>query len=216
MKPRPKRDFKKSVIDPEKKRQRIVLIFSLVVVVLMVVGVAEVALYRGNDTTTQTKYGQYEFTYQNRGTSGTVIVATINNQEIEFQNLPTGVGQLSVDPRAITLMKAAQHIVLVVDPNMTTSDAATADYARLMLGLAIPKTGNAISTPDERFSMPVINCTAASPQTVVVMFNLSNSTSVVADGSCITLNGEQRDVLSLKDRLIFEYYDILQDGQVKE
>jgi hypothetical protein len=212
MKPRSRR-----TADPEKSRQRKVIIFSLVMIGLMVFSVAEVILYRGGSSDgSKLDYGKYAFSYKDYGNGRGVLVTQINGQDVEFQSLPVQVGDLAVDPNAISLMKGSQQLILTVDPNITQQEASTVDYARLELGLAIPKTVPAITAPDERYTLPVVNCSRATPETPVLLFNMSNETGLKAYGSCLVLNAEQGDILRMKDRIIFEYYGILKDGQVVE
>jgi hypothetical protein len=213
MKPRSKRiDYHAE----EKRRQRKILYFSLFMVALMVFSVLEVLIYRGDTgSTTQMKYGKYEFVYHDLGNGAGVLVTQINGQEVEFQNLPVQVAELNISPAAIDLLKGAQQIALSADPNTSVEDAAMVDYARLELGLAVPdKMFNAMSQEDARYKLPVIDCSKASPQMAVVLFNATNETSVVLDGNCLVVNAAQRDLMRVKDRIIFEYYDILKDGQV--
>jgi len=160
-------------------------------------------------------YGEYEFELESRPGGGSVIVTELNGQQVEFQNLPLQVAYLDVDPLAISLLRNGQQVVLVTDPSYNENDAGFIDYARLQLGLALLKTANAMSREDDRFEQPVLNCTHASPQMPVVMFNITNTTSsVTTDNSCIFINARDQDLMRLKDRIIFEYYGIIENGEV--
>jgi hypothetical protein len=183
---------------------------------LMVLSILEVIVYRGDtDTTNQMTYGKYEFVYNDLGNGAGVLITQINGQDVEFQNLPVQVGYLNISPEAITLLKNSQQIALTSDPNTSMDDASMIDYARLQLGLAIPdKVFNAMTQSDERYKLPVIDCSKASSQMPVILFNTSNETAIRLDGNCIIVDASQRDLMRVKDRFIFEYYDILKDGQV--
>lgn len=205
--------------DLEKQRQRRVLIFSIFMIGLLVFSTFAYFLSSpGSAGTTQLEYGDYEFWYDPRpewGTDAAVLVTEINGQEIEFQGLPVEVGYLNVSSEAVTMLKAANQIALSTPTDLAIDDASTVDYVRLQLGLAIPKAFNAMSTDDERYSLPVFTCDEATPQLPVVLFNATNETaSVTLDGSCVIVNGEGRRLMQLKDRLIYEYYGILRDGEV--
>ncbi|HIH24246.1 TPA: hypothetical protein HA251_04395 [Candidatus Woesearchaeota archaeon] len=205
----------------EKRRQRRVLIFSIFMVGLMLFSIMEVVIYNTRSSgDNQMVYGEYEFVYRDLGNGAGVLVTDIGGQENEFQNLPFQVSYLNVTPAAVALLKGASQIALSADPRIIdladgAENAAMIDYARLQLGLAIPeKAFNSMMVDDERYTLPVIGCDRASPQLAVVIFNATNETSVVVDGSCIIINAEQRDLMKIKDRIIFEYYDILKDGVV--
>ena len=180
----------------------------------MVFSISEVVLYRGSSPSGEpTTYGDYEFVLTPLD-QGQVWTTKISGQEVQFQSLPTQVGYLEIDPVAIGLLKGAQQVVLTNDMNQTPENAGTIDYAKLELGLAIPKAIPAMLNPDERYKLPVINCSRATPQSPVLIFNVTNDTSLRAYGSCIVLNAEFGDILRVKDRIIYEYYGILRDGQV--
>lgn len=200
--------------DYERRRQRRVLFASLFIIAIMVF--STFAYYiTGTNGQDQLVYGDYEFSLKPID-YGSVWITYINNQEVEFQTLPVQVTYLQVDPTAIDLLRNANNIVLTADTNITMEDASFIDYARLQLGLAIPKTMNAITAANEQYTLPVVDCSMASPQMPVVYFTMSNETGVTVEGSCILLNGQITDILRLKDRIIFEYYDILKNGQVVE
>ncbi len=202
--------------EQERRRQRRNLIFSLIVIFLFVGG--GVAGYylggTGSNNQNQLVYGKYEFTYKTLASGGVVLTTKMNNNDIEFQSLPSQDGDISVDPAAIALLKNAQQVALVSDQNMTLDDASLVDYARLQIALAIPNAFNGMTTNDTRYRLPVINCSMASPQMPVVLFNITNDTRVVTQGDCIVLDAEQQELLRVKDRILFEYYGILGNGQV--
>jgi hypothetical protein len=202
--------------DYEKRRKRIALFGSLFMVGILFFSTFAYYMNDGNQGSNQMRYGEYEFTFKDMGDGNGVLITSMNGQEVEFQSLPIQVGYLDVDPVAISLIKNAQQVVLAAEPNSTAEDAATVDYARLQLGFAIPKMANAITTADEQYQLPVVNCTVASVQVPVVEFVLSNETKITSSGACILFMGQQRDILLLKDRVIFEYYEILKNGQVVE
>lgn len=200
----------------EKRRKRMVLFGGIFMIFLMVFSFASVILY-SPESQNQMRYGDYEFRLETRPEGGQVLVTDINDVEIEFQNLPIQVAYLDVDPQAIATLKSAQQIALAADPNLSLDAAGLVDYARLQLALAIPKSFPTMTQADPRYQLPVMGCAQASAQVAVLLFNVTNETAgIAAQGSCVVLSGDQRDLMRLKDRVIFEYYDILRDGQVVE
>jgi hypothetical protein len=104
--------------------------------------------------------------------------------------------------------------------NQPAEMAMTVDYTRLQLALAIPKIGNAMLTESEDYTLPVVTCEQSSAQMPVVQFlpfNPEDNTTaqpesgVSVSGTCITIRGDGADILFLKDRLIYEYYDIMSE-----
>ncbi len=207
--------LRNNIEQQDKKRRRLILIFSLFMVGLMLFSIMEVALFRDTSSqTNQMKYGTYEFVYKDLGNGAGYLATDINGQEVQFQNLPTQVTYLNLSPAAIAVLKAAPVVVLTTDMNQTYANLNNIEYARLQFSLALQKTTNAMLYEDERYTLPIINCSRSSSQMAVVVFNTANETSVITDGSCITINAAQRDLMKIKDRFIFEYYGILNDGVV--
>lgn len=216
MKHRRPKDREAELHKAEKRRKRMVLFGGIFMIFLMVFSFASVILYAPT-TQNQMEYGDYEFRLETRPGGGQVLVTELQGQEVEFQNLPIQVAYMQVDPQAVQLLKDAQQVALAADPNLSVDIAPLVDYARLQLALAIPKSFPAMTAPDPQYQLPVLTCAQATQQVAVLTFNVTNATAgVTADGPCIVLSGTQQDMLRLKDRLIFEYYDILQDGQVPE
>jgi hypothetical protein len=199
----------------DKRRQRRVFWFSLFMVGLMVSSIlAYTIVDYSNSTDLPMEYGDYEFEYSDLGNGMGVLVTTIEGQEVEFQNLPPQTQYVELDPLAIILLEGAQQVALVSPANLTLENAALADYSRLQLAIAIPKMINAIPEPTSGSPLPVINCSMASPLMPVVIFDQETNTTgakISVDGFCITLQGQERAVTAMKDRIIFEYYDIMDE-----
>jgi hypothetical protein len=191
------------------------MFFSLFMVGLMVFSMFAYFI-TSPDSANQLEYGDYEFEYRDLGGGAGVLVTDINGQEIEFQSLPVQVTGLQMDSAVVPLLRSAGQIALSSPTNLSPEDGAMVDYARLQLGLSIPRMFNAMLEEDERYQLPVLGCEQATPQMPVMVFAYSNTTGVEVEGSCIIVNGEARDLMRAKDRIIFEYYDILNDGVVVE
>lgn len=215
MKPRARRLVRneQEIEDRHKRRNAIIALFIVGIMVFSSLAYVMV----DNAGQQQMEYGDYEFEYRDLGGGAGVLVTEIEGQEVEFQNLPIQVDYLPVDANAVRLLKDSQQIALASDPTLELADAAMIDYARLQLSLAVPKAFNAMTKEDDRYTLPVLTCDQASAQMPVLLFANTNETaSVTTQGACIIVNGRERDLMRAKDRLIFEYYDILRDGQVVE
>jgi hypothetical protein len=206
----------KEPIDYDQKRQRRVLFFSLFMIAIMLFSTVAYYVIDGAQGTSsqQTKYGEYEFSLKDLGQGNQVLVTNMNGQEVEFQNLPVQVQFLELDPAIMSLLKNATQIIWSIDPNMTPENLQAVDYARLELNLAIPKSYNAVAAEGSAYTSPVVNCSQALQEQPVVLFTQSNVTSVMLQDSCVVISAEYIDVLRYKDRIIFEYYDILRNGEV--
>lgn len=214
---KPKRKPTRQATRKKEGRKKATLWFGIIMIALMVFSVTSVILYNPESTDYSMEYGEYEFNLEERSDGGSVLVTDVNGQEVEFQNLPPQVQHIEMDARITSLLHEAQQIGLVADPSIAPATAGFVDYARLQISLAIPKTFNAMSMEDERYQLPVLNCSHANEQMPLVLFNLTNETTAISlDGYCITMSAAERDLMRAKDRLIFEYIGVLQDGVVVE
>lgn len=198
----------------DRRRQNRVMIFGIFMILLMIFSVASVINY-SPDSTNQMRYGDYEFVLETRTGGGSVLTTKLDGRTVEFQNLPVQVAYLEVDPTAIPTLQNAQQIALTSDVQEDVQAGALIDYARLQMGIAIPKSFNAISTPHPEYVLPALSCEQATNQVPVVTFNITNETArITTTGACVILHGNNQDLMRLKDRLIFEYYNILRNGEV--
>ena len=214
-KPRPrKKVVRKKRITTQRKKQIYGIIVGGLMILLMVVGMAGYGFNApgaGPDLT----YGDYEFVLEQRPNGGSVLTATMGTETVEFQNLPDQVGYLDMSPTAIGLLRNAQQIALVSDPTAAELQRANIDYARLQMTLAFQKPVIQGMNAEGDHGQVVLGCDRSSQAFPVVMFNLSNETTrITTEGTCIYLTGLDREMMRLKDRVIFEYYGILRDGEV--
>lgn len=200
--------------EEEKRRQRRVMFFGIFMIAVMLFSTFAYYMTTTPGTENQLEYGDYEFSYRDLGGGAGVLVAEVGGQEVEFQNLPVQVGFLQVDPQAIVLLQNANQVALSTSTNLSQENASIIDYARLQLTLAMPKAFNAMSEADARYALPVFTCADATQQLPVLLLVPGNESSVTVEGSCIILQGQDRSLLQLKDRLIFEYYGIMSNGVV--
>ncbi len=216
VKPRRKRpkgaELRKGTIlrKEERRKKRIVIGGGLFMAFLMIFGIVGVINYNpAYNTEVPMTYGDYEFTLETRSNGGQVLVTDINGQQVEFQSLPAQVAYFEVDPAAIELMKSSQNIALLSDPEYDEYNAGNIDYARLQMSLALRKTANGMLR-DNEFGLPVLGCENATSQTPMFVFNLTNETArLTVEDNCITMSAAEREMMLMKDRIIFEYYGMM-------
>ena len=61
------------------------------------------------------------------------------------------------------------------------------------------------------YDLPILTCTNATLKTPVIIFNMSDNTSIVEIDNCIYLNARGREFLRLRDRLLYSYYGVIED-----
>jgi hypothetical protein len=201
--------------DPERTRRRVALFGSLFMIALLVFS-SVAYYYQGGDTTNDQTYNGYTFTAKAYDGTRGVWIAKMDGEEVEFQNLPPQVAALPYDASITPLLQNAAYIGITADPNVDENNAPAIGYDRLQFFNAWKKTFNVQTVAAEGSALPVMSCENASLQMPFIFLNVSNETSIRRDGNCIIVNGEQRGLLDAKDRLIFEYYGLLQNGVVAE
>lgn len=200
----------------DRRRQRRVMVFGVIMIFLMIFSVASVINYSPSSEN-QMRYGEYEFVLESRTGGGSVLTTKLDGRTVEFQNLPVQVAYLEVDPTAVPMLQNAQQIALSANEQESVQAGALIDYARLQIGIAIPKAFNAVTVPNPQYALPALSCDQATLQVPVVTFNITNETArITTAGACIIIHGDNQDLMRLKDRVIFEYYNILRNGQVVE
>ena len=198
----------------ERRRKRVAIVFS-VFVVLSMVGAIFVAMLYNPTAQDKLEYGEHEIDVKELPGGGSVY--TIDGNDIELQHLPPLVTYVEVDPGVTPVLGNAQQIALVADTNSTPEDLALVDYARLQLALGLRTPSFSAMTGENAYGLPVINCSAASPQMPVVLFTAVNDTPRIdLDGSCVIVRATGRGILAAKDRLLYERLGIIADGQVVE
>lgn len=202
-------------VDPEKKRQRIALFGSIFMIALLLF--SSVAYYYDTASSgSQSKFNGFEFTPKTYDDTRGVWVTTIDGEEIEFQSLPPQVTSIPYDASITPLLANAQYIGITADPAVDLDNAPAIGYVRLQLYLAWKKTFNGQIAPQEGTVLPVFGCANATAGVPVIFFNVSNETAIRREGDCVIVTGEQRGLLEAKDRLIFEYFGMLNNGEVPE
>ncbi|MDD9954530.1 MAG: hypothetical protein OXR66_09455 [Candidatus Woesearchaeota archaeon] len=210
---KPKRRPPQKVVNHEKRRKRMVLVFGIFMIFLMVFSVVSV-INTSPSGSNRFDYGDIEFALENRPNGGSVLIAELNGQPVEFQNLPTQVGYLEMDPSIIPILRTASVVAMTADPSLELYDLGFIDYIRLQIGVAFGKAYTAM-TAENDYNLPVVTCANASYEQPVLQFNLTNETAEITESNyCITIHGRDQGLMRAKDRLIFEYYGILQNGEV--
>jgi len=191
----------------ERKQERAKQIFmSVLISFLMIFSVFGVIIGSQNNSM---KYGKFKFTQAQNS-----YVTKINGREVPFYTLPAESSFINVSPEIRNLLKDSYFIVISFDPvaakeSLAAVEIARFDFSQYFDGKLVY---NAVTDNTGEYSeQPVITCANATVETPVIYFNLSDTPSIINIDNCIYLNAKGRDVLVLRDRLLYSYLGVIQD-----
>ena len=198
----------------EKRKKFWTNVFLVAVFVLIVVGMTLGGL--GNiGGNSELKYGKQKFFINNKYPNER-YVTQINKIEIPFTFLPQETEYINLSSVVTNKIRESFFIMTTYDPNT----GSLQDIARVNLYFSTfllnEKDANKVvlrGVIDENVqsTLPVITCANATLQTPVLVFNVSDRTGIVDEGSCIYLNARGSEFIRLRDRLTYAYYGVIQD-----
>ena len=184
----------------EKRKQ---LWMAILLVFLMVASGFGVII--GNRAS-EMRYGKYKFQIKDNH-----YVTKINDNEIPFYFLPSQVNYINVSSIITNKLKEAFLVMITFDPeeetNLQVIEVARFDLSQL-LGKVVY---NGVLTSSLEYDLPILTCANATLKTPVIIFNMSDITSIVDIDNCIYLNARGTEFLRLRDRLLYSYYGVIGD-----
>jgi len=152
------------------------------------------------------RYGDYKFqTVDNR------YVTNINGQEIPFYFLPSQIENLNLSSAVTNKLREAFFMMISFNPE-DTANLQVIEVARFDLSIHLGKmVYNGVLKEAIDYELPIITCENATLQTPVIVFNVSDKTSIDDVDNCIYLNARGTDFLALRDRLLYSYYGVIED-----
>lgn len=190
----------------EKKNRRIIIWVSIFMLGLMVFSTVGY-IFAGTTSTSVRQYGKTF--HQVTDDSGNVIGwnLKINGEQKFFYSLPEDVANINVPTGMMDELRASKDIVILFDP--TDNNTALYDNMRLDLMDAISKQQtSAITKNSTIYNLPVLNCSSVAPGYPFILLTDGNL-SITTQNGCYVLAGSQNDYRSLRDRLVYGYYEIL-------
>jgi len=114
------------------------------------------------------------------------------------------------DPKAFNLGK--ELYVSLADPtavNKYYNLAMTELRVNLLKGLERPTLGACTENASECKDWDIINCTTAKNKPVIVLDLTNESTGITLAGSCVTIAGEDANILKGVDRMLYQWYGVM-------
>jgi hypothetical protein len=162
-----------------------------------------------NSDSNELKYGKYKVTRSN-----SIYTTKIGGEEVYFYALPYEVSYINISDVANSKLKSSVYVVTTFDPSSSNESTSAIelvrfDLAKFMKGKYIV---NAVMSSTSAYSaLPVLGCENATAGSPVVVFNVSDTTSVNVVGECIYLNAKGVDFLRIRDKLLYSYFGVLNE-----
>ncbi len=187
--------------DSDKKKQ---IIVSVVLALLMVLSALGVMI---GSFSNDMRYGKYKFQI-----NGNQYITKINGKETVFYSLPSQTDFINLSSSVTNKIKESYLVMLTFNPSETANlpviELVRFDFSQMLGKVVISGVLNASESYKE---FPIITCTNATLQTPVMVFNISDNTSIVEDVNCIYLNARGTELLRLRDRILYSYYGVIKD-----
>ncbi|MBN1275522.1 hypothetical protein JXA12_04500 [Candidatus Woesearchaeota archaeon] len=192
----------------ERRQRRVRIIIGVIIVFLMVASGFSVALY-GRSANAAREYG-VTFTPDDKYN---VWHAKIDKQELFFYYLPSSALLVDAPSDLGETIRAAPVIVLTFDPGLSPTNLQYIDLIRLDLAETLPvPVISAVAEENSTYSLPVVSCDNATANMPVLSFEEGEAPEIVIEDACVRLRANNTDFALIRDRLVYEYYDIYAEG----
>ncbi|MBN2141817.1 hypothetical protein JW711_00665 [Candidatus Woesearchaeota archaeon] len=189
----------------EKTKQILMSVFLAVVMIFSVFGILI------GTQSDKLSFGGHDFKVdQNRYTT------KIDGKELYFYTLPYEVQYINVSDSAMSKIKNSVYMLAVFNPAAAGESLPAIEIVRFdFVTLLTDKFFySGVEEPSPLYTtLPTLSCANASAQAPAIIFNVSESSSIVEDGNCIYLNGQGVDFLRFRDRILYDYYGVYEDAE---
>jgi hypothetical protein len=153
------------------------------------------------------QYGTYKFEVVNNQ-----YVTKINNQQMSFYFFPSQVDYINLSSAITNKLKESYFVMITFNPddksNLPVVELIRFDFSQLLGKVAY----SGVLAPSEQYAeLPVITCANATLQTPVILFNVTDTPSIIDENNCIYLNARGTDFLMLRDRILYSYFGVIKD-----
>nr|MCK4929786.1 hypothetical protein [Nanoarchaeota archaeon] len=156
--------------------------------------------------TSEMKYGKFKFFIQDNR-----YWTKINDNEMPFYFLPQQVEYINLSSIITNKLREAYLVMITFNPEEETN-LQVIEITRFDLSQLLGKVVyNGVLASSLEYDLPILNCANATLKTPVIIFNMSDNTSIVEIDNCIYLNARGREFLRLRDRLLYSYYGVIED-----
>jgi len=135
--------------------------------------------------------------------------AKINKQKLFFYYLPSTALEIEAFDTLDDVLQSSPAIMLTFNPNMSAENLQYVDIIRLDLQESLDKPViSAVTHEGSSYPLPVVTCDNASIEFPLFSFEIGEEPMIVNDGACVRLIANGTDFALVRDRLVYEYYDV--------
>lgn len=191
----------------DKKRRTVIILFSAFIVLSMVISIFAILVY--NTDSSSLSYNGHDFTLTQAG----LYQTKINGKYMLFSFYPSDLERINMSNDIYNTLENAQGIIFIFDPNASPDDLSYMDYARVDLQnqLTTP-VGFGITQASNNYNLSILSCDNATATIPIVMLNISLDSTLTINNNnpnCIMMNARLRDIVALKDRIVYRLYGIM-------
>jgi len=186
------------------KRKQIIL--SIVLSAVMIFSAFGVMI--GSFTNNEMNYNGHTFEIK-----GSKYVTKINGNEMEFDFLPPTTESINLSNDTARKIKESYVLMITFDPSQE-SNLPVMELVRFDLSQKLGKImiSGVMSSSEQYQNFSIITCENATQQSLVIILNMSDNTSITDTGNCIYLNARGSEFLRLRDRVLYSYYGVIKNG----
>ena len=189
-------------------KKLMVILVSIIIVSSMIISIFAIVVDNQNQNSLD--YNKHSFTVLDNG-----YKTKINGTYMDFYYYPSDLERISLSPGILSKIRGAQALAFAFDPNVNVTDNLLyVDTFRYDIQTQMDKpvyfgiTGKS----DKYGSLPIVGCENATSYLPLILINIYADTGFNVSEeypNCIIMNGKLKEILALKDRLVYGYYGIM-------
>ncbi len=192
----------------EKKQRMIKIIIGAVTAFLMA---SSILMFAGGGSNNSYEYNKHQFIRKNN-----LWTTKINGKEIQFYNFPGTIANISIPKLIKSRILSSNYTIITFNPNCTNPMQQVMDLTRFDITNALfsmgVQVGQGITEKNPTYkNFNIITCNQSSTYIPIIELTEGNETGVFMNNSCIIIEAQTpMDMLTLRDRVLYELYGIIQ------
>jgi hypothetical protein len=197
--------------DEERSDRRKKMAMSIVLLLILIFSsFAYAIVYFFGDANTSTRYNGHRIRVVANDQGLPVGYTTkVDGKDISFYTPPQDTASITLPPGFMDTLQQANGVVFLFDP--ADPNTQLYDELRFDLSTALPlQQGGGILAPSDKYALPVLNCSQATPQYPFIV--LRNGTRDFSyENGCYVMQGDVQGLVLLRDRIVYGYYDVIEE-----
>ncbi|MBN1793284.1 hypothetical protein JW826_06390 [Candidatus Woesearchaeota archaeon] len=189
----------------EKTKQIVMSSFLALVMILSVFGIII------GSQSSELKYGKYKFERKDN-----YYTTKIDGKELYFYTLPFDTSYINLSDETVDKIRSSAYLITSFNAGAANESLPAIELVRYDLANLLPEKFifDGVEEPHPLYeALSVLGCANATLGAPALIFNISDSMSIVDAGDCIYFNGRGADFLRLRDRLLYSYYGVYDDAE---